>query len=182
MTRRTNAGLAGVAFLVYIAAGTSSMALSGRPHVTDVLAVFMSLSALVLGVTLYAITRDVDRDLAMLAMVCRVAESVPGHGLNAILFAVGSTIFSWLLLRGRIIPAALAWLGVVASAGLVVILMLQRGGVLGGGTSWGSSLTWLIWLPMLVFELAFAFLLIVTGVRNSTGEAQRTRYARTEAT
>ena len=164
MTRRTNARAAGVAFLVYIAAGITSMAMSGRTNVTDALAVFMSLSALVLGVTLYAITRDVDHDLAMLAMICRVVESVPGHALNAIFFAVGSTIFSWLLLRGRLIPAALAWLGVVASAGLVVILMVQRAGLFGGNKGWYSSATWLIWLPMLVFELSFAVLLIVKGV------------------
>jgi hypothetical protein len=163
MTRRTNARVAGVAFLVYIAAGIASLALSGRTNVTDVLAVFTSLSALVLGVTLYAITRDVDHDLAMLALICRVVEGVPGHGLNAVLFAVASTIFSWLLLRGRMIPAALAWLGVIASAALVVILMVQRAGVF-GATGWYSSATWLIWLPMLVFELTFAGWLIVKGV------------------
>src|SRR5205085_4721122 len=45
-----------------------------------------------------------------------------GTTASAIFFAVGSTIFSWLLLRGRMIPAALAWLGVLASALLVVEL------------------------------------------------------------
>jgi len=34
----------------------------------------------------------------------------------AVLFAVGSTLFSYLLLRGRMIPVALAWLGVFGSA------------------------------------------------------------------
>jgi hypothetical protein len=169
MTLRTNARVAGVTFLVYIAAGIASLALSGRTHVTDVLGVFTSLSALVLGVTLYALTRDVDHDLAMLALICRVVEGVPGHGLNAILFAVASTIFSWLLLRGRMIPAALAWLGVIASAGLVVILMVQRAGLFGGGTGWYSGATWLIWLPMLVFELTFAAWLIVKGVTAPAG-------------
>ena len=164
MTRRTNARVAGIAFLVYIAAGITSLALSGRTNVTDVLVVFTSLSALVLGVTLYAITRDVDHDLAMLALICRVVEGVPGHGLNAVFFAVGSTIFSWLLLRGRMIPASLAWLGAIASAALVVILVAQRAGLFGGGTSWYSGATWLVWLPMLVFELTFAVLLIVKGV------------------
>ena len=164
MTRRTNARVAGIAFLVYIAAGITSLALSGRTNVRDVLVVFTSLSALVLGVTLYAITRDVDHDLAMLALICRVVEGVPGHGLNAVFFAVGSAIFSWLLLRGRMIPASLAWLGAIASAALVVILVAQRAGLFGGGTSWYSGATWLVWLPMLVFELTFAVLLIVKGV------------------
>jgi len=39
-----------------------------------------------------------------------------------IYFAVGSTLFSWLLLRGRMIPVTLASLGVVASVMLVVLL------------------------------------------------------------
>jgi len=37
MTRRTNARVAGFAFLLYIAAGIASLALAGRAHVTDVL-------------------------------------------------------------------------------------------------------------------------------------------------
>ena len=37
-----------------------------------------ALSALVLAVTLYGITRDEDHELAMLGMVCRVAEGVLG--------------------------------------------------------------------------------------------------------
>jgi Domain of unknown function (DUF4386) len=162
MTRRTNARIAGVTFLVYIAAGISSLVLSGRAQATDVLSLVTSFSALVLGVTLYAITRDQDPDLAMLGLTCRVIEAVPGEG--AIFFAVGNTIFSWLLLRGRMIPAALAWLGVLASAFLVVILPLQRAGLFGGAANWFSSVTWLMWLPALVFELTLAAWLIAKGV------------------
>ncbi|MBW8879541.1 MAG: DUF4386 family protein, partial [Acidobacteria bacterium] len=94
---------------------------------------------------------------------CRVIEAIPGHQ-GAIFFAVGSTLFSWLLLRGRMIPVALAWLGVLASALLVVILPLQRAGLLGGLTSWSSSVTWLIWLPALVYEVALALWLLIKGV------------------
>src|SRR2546426_188096 len=64
--------------------------------------------------------------------------------LTATFFAVGSTLFSWLLLRGRMIPIPLAWLGVVASVLLVVVLPLQLAGFLGGG-----QITSLMWLPML---------------------------------
>src|SRR5258706_6157545 len=102
------------------AAGIASTLLAGNAPAIAVLAVVSSFSALVLAVTLYAITREQDRDLAMLGMMCRVIEAAPGHG--EIYFAVGSTIFSWLLLRGRMIPVALASLGVVASALLVVLL------------------------------------------------------------
>ena len=80
MTRTTNARVAGFTFLIYIAAGVSSMALARYVPVTAVLALVGSFSALVLGVTLYVITRDEDPDLAMMALACRVIEAVPGHG------------------------------------------------------------------------------------------------------
>ena len=164
MTVTTNARLAGFTFLFYIAAGIGTMALARRPHAAELLSLLTSLSALVLGVTLYALTRAVDRDIALLALTCRVVEAIPGHQ-GAIFFAVGSTLFSWLLLRGRMIPVALAWLGVFASALLVVILPLQRAGVFGGTGSWSSSLTWVIWLPALVFEIWLALWLMIKGVR-----------------
>lgn len=73
------------------------------------LSLLTSFAALVLGVTLFAITRDQDRDLAMLGLTCRVVEAIPGsEGVGAIFFAVGSTLFSWLMLRGRMVPVALA--------------------------------------------------------------------------
>lgn len=220
MTRTTNARVAGVTFLVYIAAAITSLILSGpatrgdgiaarlasvAQHATDlritiVLALVMSFSALVLAVTLYAITREQDRDLAMLGLTCRVVEGIadgipttlallwlanatavnapdtetahvlgtfllrPEAGPNAMFFAVGSTLFCWLLLRGRMIPTALAWLGVLASVLLVVILPLQLSGLFGGAVNWSGVATWLIWLPMLIFEVTLAFWLIIKGV------------------
>jgi uncharacterized protein DUF4386 len=216
MTRTTNARIAGFTFLFYIAVGLPSMVLFGRAtsgdgiaakfasiaqHATDVrIAVVLSLlgcfSALVLAVTLYAITREVDADLAMLALTCRVAEGVisgisiyetlgllwlatatganapdPGaaHALGAYLlkgdmavtatfFAVGSTLFSYLFLRGRMIPVALAWLGIIASVLLVVVLPAQLAGLLKG------PVTLYIFMPMLVFEVALALWLIIKGV------------------
>ena len=162
MTRRTNASIAGVTFLAYIAFGIANMILFGRTtrgegvgaelasigrHLSDArIAVLLDLlcccCALVLAVTLYAITRDQDPDLAMLGMTCRVGEGLLGaagiprtlaliwlatatgadapdpaaaHALGAYLlrggaalsatfFAVGSTLFAWLFLRGRMIP------------------------------------------------------------------------------
>lgn len=156
------ARVAGFTFLFYIAAGISSMALSDQTNVTAVLNILMSFSALVLGVTLYAITREQEPILAMLAMTCRVVEAVGGEA--AIFFAVGSMLFSWLLLRGRMIPIALAWLGVIASVLLVVILPLQLAGLLGGPMAWSASITWFVWLPMLVFEVVLALWLLIKGV------------------
>jgi hypothetical protein len=78
-------------------------------------------------------------------------------GIGATLFAVGSTIFAWLMLRGRIVPAWLAGLGVGASVLVAVLLPLQAIGVV------GSPATDLMWLPMLAFELTLAVWLIVKG-------------------
>ena len=67
-------------------------------------------------------------------------------------------VLSWLLLRGRMIPAALAWLGVIASLLLVVVLPLQLARLLDG------PITSLVWLPMLAFEDTVGVWFIVKGV------------------
>lgn len=161
-SRLIYARVAGFTFLYYIAAGITSLALADQTPLTDVLSLSTSFAALVLGVTLYAITREQGPALALLAMMCRVIEAMQGEA--AIFFAVGSMLFSWLLLRGRMIPVALAWLGVLASALLVVILPLQLAGLFGGTTNWSESVDWLIWLPMLVFEVVLALWLLIKGV------------------
>ena len=158
MTLTSHARLAGFAYIFYVFAGISSML--GPAESRGFFNIFESFSALVLGWTLYAITRDVDADLALLAMMCRVIEAVPGRG--EIYFAVGSTIFCWLLLRGQMIPVALAWLGTASSAFVVVLLLVQAG--LGITTNWSSPITWFVWLPLLVFELTFAVWLLTKGV------------------
>jgi len=217
VTHRTNARIAGIAYLLYIAVAFPSMVLSGRAtsgdgmtaklanmalHATDVriaqvLSLIGCLCALVLAVTLYAITRDEDRDLAMLGLTCRVAEGTIGAAsipvtlallgiatatgsdapdpaaaralgafvldqtwlIGATFFAVGSTLFSWLLLRGRMVPSWLAGLGVIASALIVVVLPLQLAEVLTG------LVTQVVWLPVAVFEVVVAVWFIVKGVR-----------------
>jgi hypothetical protein len=70
--------------------------------------------------------------------------------ISATCFAVGSTLFSYLFLRARSIPAPLAWLGVAASLLLVVALPLQL------AVAARSAATWLLWLPMLAFEVFVA--------------------------
>jgi len=224
MKLRTNATIAGIAYLLYIAAAFPSMMLNNRAtsgdgmaaklanmtlHATDVrLAAVLSLigcfCALVLAVTLYAITREQDRDLAMLGLTCRVAEGVVGAAsipttlgllsiaaavgtsapdpaaaqtlgafvlnqpwlIGATLFAVGSTIFSWLLLRGRMVPDWLAALGVIGSAVLVIGLPLQIMELLPG------LVTQLMWIPVAAFELVVAVWLIVKGVATPQPEAR----------
>lgn len=156
------ARVAGVTFLFYIASGITSLTMGSQAQIADLLFFLQNLSALVLGVTLYMLTREYGPALALLALACRILEAV--HDNSEIFFAVGSLLFCLLLLHGRVIPAGLAWLGVIASVLLVVILPLQLAGLFGGAMSWSASVTWLVWLPMLVFEVVLALWLIVRGV------------------
>jgi hypothetical protein len=167
MTLRTNARIAGITFLAYIVTGITGLILfhnaslgattaarlaSIAAHATVVrcsalLIMLEFIYPLVLAATIYALTRDIDRDLALLAAACRFAEGVlsamaadqrlellsiatasttaTGAGAAAALaqgdlmfagsaivpslcFVCGSTIYSFLFLRGRNIPAAIA--------------------------------------------------------------------------
>lgn len=85
---------------------------------------------------------------------------IPGWNaiLGATFFAVGSTLFSYLLLRGRAVPAALAWIGVGASVLLVAGLPLQLAGSLHG------PVTSLMWLPMAAFEVPLGLWLLIKAV------------------
>jgi hypothetical protein len=225
VTRTTNARIAGFTYLFYIAVAFPSMVLFDRAtsgegmaaqlatmgqratdvRVAAVLSLLGCFSALVLAVTLFAITREQDRDLAMLALACRVAEGVTGAAsipatlgllsvatatganapntaaaqalgafvlrqpslVGATFFAVGSTIFSWLLLAGRMIPVPLAWLGVIGSALVAVGLPLQLARVITG------PITQLMWIPVAVFELTVAAWLLVKGVARKEPSEER---------
>lgn len=78
--------------------------------------------------------------------------------VGAPFFAVGSLIFSYLLLRGRMVPVPLAWIGVLASALLVVGLPLQLAGFIQG------PIPSYMWMPMLGFEVPLGFWLLFKGV------------------
>jgi Domain of unknown function (DUF4386) len=216
MTQRTNARVAGFAFLFYIAVGITQMVLSSATHadstaarlaliaqhasrirVNIVLTLVICATAVVLAAALYGITHDEDPDLAVVGLAFRVGEGVLAalgaltslgvlwlatdappvlatttsalaelllqiQGWNvtiiATFFALGSTVFSWLLLRGRLIPVALAWLGVVASVVLVVGLPLRLVEAISG------SVAQLLWLPMAAFEIPLGFWLLIKGV------------------
>lgn len=199
MTPTTNARTAGIAFIVYFAAVMTQVAVVRDPHLRIILTLIGQFSALVLAVTLYALTRAYDPDLAMLGLVCRTAEGIIGATLlpvslafgstaavggtlaspvaatsdltsllasvrawntvvSALFFAVGSTAFAWVMLRRRVIPTGLAWLGVVASALMVVALTLQLAGVVQGRVVAIAS------LPIVLFELPLGVWLIAKGV------------------
>ena len=165
LSNKAYARVGGFTFLFYIAAGMTSMALGSESQWNGLLSLLQSFSAFILGVTIFALTYEQEPILALFALLCRVAEGV-GSGESAIYFSVASLIFSWLLLRGRSIPLWLGRVGVIASILLVIILPLQLVGLLGGAMSWASSITWLVWLPMLVFEVILAFWLMVKVVNH----------------
>lgn len=219
LTRTTNARLDGSTFFCYIATsiagailfhqatrgdGTAARLASIAAHaplvrLTFVLALLTIFEALVLGVALYALTRDEDRDLALLALTCRVAEGVINAMMavamlallsvaaeaataaapdvaasnalgpfllrfqgwsttvNAPVFAVGSTLYSYLFLRARSIPVPLAWLGMISSALLVMAVPSEEFGLVKG------AVLRFAWLP-LPFEVVLAFWLLIKGV------------------
>jgi hypothetical protein len=97
-------------------------------------------------------------DPAAASALAAVLLTVPdSFAVSASFFAVGSLVFSYLLLRGRIVPAPLAWIGVVASLLVVVALPFQLAGLI------GSPITDAMWFPMLAFEVPLGFWLIVKG-------------------
>jgi len=117
---------------------------------------FADLGLLWLGTATGPDAPDAATALALGAFLFKTGSWSPTIG--AIFFAVGSTIFSYLLLRGRMVPVALAWLGVLASVLLVVLLPGQLAGFIKG-----PLLDWM-WLPALVFEVTLALWLLIKGV------------------
>jgi hypothetical protein len=89
---------------------------------------------------------------------------MPAQGamISAPFFAVGSMIFAYLLLRGRIVPVPLAGFGVLASVLLVVGVPMQLAGFFSG------PLTWYMWLPMLAFLIPLGLWLLIKGAATPT--------------
>lgn len=216
MSSAISARVAGFTLLVYIAAGIASLVLTQAAgsggdvesklsnmgeNVTllryaALLDLLCAFAALILAVTLYALTSAHGATAAMLAMACRIVEGVliatslsdalgvlwlagepvetsgEAHILASYLmrsevtltstfFAAGSLLFACLFLRGRLIPAPLAWLGVFASLLLLIVLPPQLVGFL------SDPMLAAAWLPMLLFEVPLALWLIVRGVRSA---------------
>ena len=220
MTRTTNARIAGFTYLFYAAIGICGDLLMSHAfgvegdagklprfgeYAADVridilIKILEACSAFVLAVTLYGITRNEDNELAMFALVCRVAEGVlgslsiptylglvwlakagvgpgapdistinalrtfllmpvPGVPLGTVFFALGSTIFCYLLLRGRMVPVPIAWMGLLSSGLLAVALPAQI-----AGFSTGPLNGYYQWLPALVSQTTLALWLLIKGV------------------
>jgi hypothetical protein len=171
MTSTTNARVAGVTYLFYAAIGIcievlmhqarggySGAAMIARigQYATNVrlsilITLFECLSSLVLAVTLYGITRHVDRELAMLGLVCRVAEgvlgsinNVPGYlgmlwlaktagGTGASDIATTNALRSYLLMPGASVPLGAVFFAV---GSLVFSYLLLRGRLVPVSIAW----------------------------------------------
>lgn len=229
---KRNARLAGLTFLLYFATslsdgflfahassghGTAARLASIAQNVAQVrltilLALLTVLYALILAVTLYALTREVDPELALIALTCRVVEGVINAvpvaarlGLlsiatasvtatasdatslhtqaallinsswwsttvGATIFSVGSALFAYLFLRGRTIPAPIAWFGLIASLLVIPVFPLSNIFPL------SDALVFLTQIPLIIFELTLAFWLLIKGVKPQqpgTGDDQR---------
>jgi hypothetical protein len=179
MSRTIAARVAGFTFLFYIALGITASAGAFRGPTAELATYAQNTSAIVLAISLFLVTRVEQQVIAALGMIFRIAEGalvgvlhLTGTTLSrptlvaATLFAIGSTFFCALLLRGRMLPRVLAWIGVIASVILVVGLPLQLGGLL------HAPLTMIMWLPMLAFEVPGGVWLLVNGVPAARAEAR----------
>ncbi|MDB5285669.1 MAG: hypothetical protein JWR05_618 [Mucilaginibacter sp.] len=83
---------------------------------------------------------------------------IPTAMIGSPFFALGSMIFSYLMLRSHIVPVPLAGLGVVASALLVAGVPLQLAGFL------KAPVTMWIWIPMFAFQFLLGLWLLIKGV------------------
>jgi Domain of unknown function (DUF4386) len=119
--------------------------------------ILATLGLLWLGTSSGAEVTDAAAAHALGALLLKVQDW--NMTIGATFFAVGSTLFSYLLLRGRTVPVPLAWLGVVASVLVVVGLPAQ---LLGFPVLTGPA-GWFLWLPMLAFEVTLGLWLIVKG-------------------
>jgi len=225
---KRNGRIAGLTFLLYYATALGDMFLfahassgkgtaeklasiahnAAQVELTIVLSLLTVVYALILAVTLYALTRNVDSEIALMAFTCRVVEGVTNAvpaaarlGLlsiatasatassadavslhtqatlvlkisgwsttvGATIFAVGSTLFAYLFLKGRSIPVLIAWLGVIGSLLVIPIFLLS--------SMWpvSSTVVWLTSIPLIIFELALAFWLLIKGVSTQSSRAQ----------
>jgi hypothetical protein len=174
----------GVVLLIVAAVSTlilAAMLYAVTKHEDRNLAI-LALSCRAVEAALYA--AGITKALTLLSLsdgTAGAGELASAHGLGAFVidvdswstdigasfFAVGSTLYAYLLLRGRSIPVPLARLGLFASLVLVVGVPLQTAA--GNTTTEGSSLA--IWIPMFAFEIATGLWLLIKGGGHRLGSA-----------
>lgn len=187
MTRRTSARVAGAAFLLYIAVGITVLILDGvtagadiparltrfaehetRVRMGIVLSLLTSAMAITLAITLQALTRDVDPELAAIGSGFRLAEGI-------------------LVAGGQLLTLGLLWLAAHAAGGVeteaALLLHLSSWNVVLASMMFAAGSTlfawlfvrgrllpmWLAWLGLgASVLLVLALGLQLAGVRNGT--------------
>jgi uncharacterized protein DUF4386 len=212
VTRRANARLAGAMFLLYIVTGLASLALfnratggavgpaatlasivqhAGLVRLTALLNLLTFFDAMLLAVAIYALTRDLDRDLALVALCCRVAEGVFGAvsavqtlQLLAVAQDAATQAFGALLLRqggqGVSVAATLFAVGStiycylflrarsipvsLAWLGLAASVLLLVALPLRIVGVLEGPVSYYVWIPMALFEIVLGLWLLIKGV------------------
>jgi len=85
----------------------------------------------------------------------------PDDGFSQFFFVVGGFLFACLLLRGRLIPRWLAWIGVVTIGAQMVVVPLHIATMVPG------SFVNLGWMAILLYEVPLGIWLIVKGTSRS---------------
>lgn len=83
-----------------------------------------------------------------------------GQGM---IISVNTIVLGWLLLDARVVPRALALLGLAGG----VIVLVGNGLQLFGAVTMGGTVAGLTAAPIFVFEIWFAFYLLIRGLRRS---------------
>lgn len=84
--------------------------------------------------------------------------------VGLVFWALSSTLFGWLWLRSRYIPAALAHFGVVASAWCLFCAMAYI-----SSSSFANFVNvWLFDMPMALFYITLSFWLLFKGIRGKS--------------
>jgi len=117
----------------------------------------------ILAVTFYVILKNVNSSLALLAAFWRLGEAVilaqgDEFSIGLAYYALGSTVFCYLLLKSRYVPRLLAWWGLLASfialiSTFAIIIFPGAAGIAPG-----------CYAPVGIFEIVTGAWLLIAGI------------------
>lgn len=90
----------------------------------------------------------------------------PNNGFSEFCFVVGGFLFAYLLLRGRLSPRWLAWIGVITIGVQLICVPLNIATIVPG-----RIVNWL-WFPILLYEVPLGIWLIARGIENAGLDAK----------
>ena len=163
LSRKPIASVAGFTFLFYIAVG---LPYGLDAHISVLMGLLSNLSALVLAVMLYALTREQNQEVALLGLTCRVAEGVLGSifiSARLALLSLGTTANApdplALQVLSAFVGSARGWNTIVgatffAVGSLLFCWLLLRGRTIPVPLAWLGVLASLILVVGLPLQLA----------------------------